>query len=156
MNKKYIIIGSGVLAFGIVMYVVINKFRKNAKLKLESQKRCPNGYNADNGRCKKIVSSNTNQYPNQYDDYTDYTDYYIAELDTQPNQLITKSGSRLRKEPNTTSDIIKTYEKGISLEIVDTSSESDGLWYKVQEKSSINSSDVKREGWMRSDVVTLK
>ena len=67
----------------------------------------------------------------------------------------TKSGSRLRIEPTTNSQIIKTYDAGVSLVVVGQSSESDGIWYNVQEKSSISSADVKRQGWMRSDVVNV-
>jgi len=160
-KKKAILIGSGVLAFGIVMYIVIRKFSKN---KPKPQVfRCPTGYIPTNGKCKKT----SNTLPEGTIDYGDYTEYYdydyygiyydgIYSDETSPvNTMMvkTKSGARLRKEPNTNSEIIKTYEIDVPLVVVSESSQSDGVWYNVQEKSSISSADVKRQGWMRSDVV---
>jgi hypothetical protein len=164
-KKKVILIGSGVLAFGIVMYIVIRKFSKN---KPKPQVfRCPTGYIPTNGKCKK-TSITLPEGTEDYGDYTDYsydyTEYDIYDDVTtvtptttgnnySSTMVKTKSGARLRKEPNTNSEIIKTYEIDIPLVVVGESNQSDGVWYNVQEKSSISSADVKRQGWMRSDVV---
>jgi uncharacterized protein YgiM (DUF1202 family) len=61
-----------------------------------------------------------------------------------PSKVYTKSGTRVRKEPSTTSDILATYENGKQLTPTNSITKSDGLWYKVLEQG----------GWVRSDVVT--
>jgi hypothetical protein len=166
-NKKAILIGSGVLAFGIVVYIVIRKFSKN-KPKPQGL-RCPSGYIPANGKCKKTSTTPTDT-TNDYGDYTDYsyeyTEYYDEATDstddvwqnpgfgTITKKVKTRNGSRLRKEANTNSSIIKTYDSGVTLVVVGESNQSDGVWYKVQE-SGISPADVKREGWMRYDVVDM-
>lgn len=60
-----------------------------------------------------------------------------------PSKVYTKSGTRLRKEPNTNSTILKTYEIGQPLTPISASTQSDGIWYLVGEG-----------GYVRSDVVT--
>ena len=160
-KKKVILIGSGILAFGIVVYIVIKKYAKGKQQQVV--KRCPPGYTPANGKCKKISNTNTNVDSGGYD-YTEYTgggyDYgniggvYGGSGGTGMI-VATKNGSRLRKEPNVKSEIIKTYDSGVTLEVVGQSSQSDGIWYNVQEKSAINAADIKRQGWMRSDVVIL-
>ncbi len=60
-------------------------------------------------------------------------------------EVFTKSGTRLRKEPNTNSTILKTYQLGEILHPISTSEQADGVWYLVTEG-----------GYVRSDVVTEK
>jgi hypothetical protein len=160
-NKKAILIGSGILAFSIVVYIVIRKFNKGNKPQVF---RCPTGYTPANSKC--IKTSNT---PIDYGDVIDYEDVVMNDSiydgsiydgtisdgnDGNSSSMVkTKNGARLRKEPNTNSEIIKTYEIDVPLVVVGESNQSDGVWYNVQEKSSISSADVKRQGWMRSDVV---
>ena len=72
----------------------------------------------------------------------------------QPLSIKTKIGTRLRKDSNTKSDIIKTYQKIQDLKSVQSKTESDGLWYQVQELNS--NGEVIFTGWVRSDVVIVK
>jgi hypothetical protein len=171
-KKKVLLIGTGVIAFGAVVFFVIRKFSGNKKSQ-PSVNKCPQGYIPRNGKCAKLKTTNptnNNSTDNIYEylyGFGDYTGYggggfgdYTGTTNTSggwgtTNYVITRSGSRLRKEPNTNSSIIKTYDKGVLLAIAEQSSESDGIWYKVQEKSGVNATDVKREGWMRSDVVDI-
>jgi hypothetical protein len=175
-KKKVLLIGTGIVAFGVVVYFVIKKFRGG---NTSGTNKCPEGYMPRNGKCARLTTTGggstppTNQsgvYTGYYGETYEYTGYYggydgggnttTTNTNTSggwgtTNYVITRSGSRLRKEPNTNSTIIKTYDKGVTLAIVDESEKSDGLWYKVQEKSGVNATDVKREGWMRSDVVDI-
>ena len=61
--------------------------------------------------------------------------------------VTTKSGTRLRSEPNTSSTILKTYNSGYIMKVTGQSNESDGLWYRVVDSNTLQT------GWMRSDVV---
>jgi uncharacterized protein YgiM (DUF1202 family) len=61
----------------------------------------------------------------------------------------TKSGTRLRSEPSTSSTIIKTYSAGYEMKVVGNSTQSDGIWYKVIDPNTLQS------GYMRSDVVEI-
>jgi len=61
-----------------------------------------------------------------------------------PTKVYTKSGTRVRKEPSTSSAILSTYQLGKPLTPTDSKQQSDGLWYKVLEQG----------GWVRADVVT--
>jgi uncharacterized membrane-anchored protein YhcB (DUF1043 family) len=72
----------------------------------------------------------------------------------QPVSIKTKIGTRLRKDSNTKSDIIKTYQKIQELKSVQSKVETDGTWYQVQELNS--SGEVVWTGWVRSDVVIVK
>lgn len=168
-KTKVILIGSGVLAFGIVVYIVFKNYGKR-KPQPQVVKRCPAGYTPANGKCKKVVTNggfgDYSGYGGEFGDYTAYNEYVTGFGDYTGTSVYggtsgigmivsTKNGSRLRKEPNVKSDIIKTYDSGVTLEVVGQSSQSDGIWYNVQEKSAINAADIKRQGWMRSDVVIL-
>jgi uncharacterized protein YgiM (DUF1202 family) len=62
---------------------------------------------------------------------------------TIPSKVFTKAGTRLRKEPNTNSTILKTYQIGNVLTPISANTQSDGIWYLVAEG-----------GYVRSDVVT--
>ena len=66
-----------------------------------------------------------------------------------PADVTTLSGTRLRSQSNTNSTIIKTYNAGVKLLVIDDIMESDGQWFKVKD-GSINT------GWVRSDVVDFK
>jgi len=61
-----------------------------------------------------------------------------------PSKVYTKSGTRVRKEPSTSSAILSTYQLGKALTPTDSKLQSDGLWYKV----------IEQGGWVRADVVT--
>jgi uncharacterized protein YgiM (DUF1202 family) len=65
-----------------------------------------------------------------------------------PADVTTRSGTRLRSEANTNSAIIKTYNAGVKLLVIDDTMQSDGQWFKVK--------DGGNTGWMRSDVVDYK
>jgi len=58
-----------------------------------------------------------------------------------------KSGARLRSEPSTNSTILGTFQEGDLFFVIDTSEESDGIWYSVDDLAGTS-------GWFRSDVVT--
>jgi hypothetical protein len=73
-------------------------------------------------------------------DKPDVTDVYIQHL---PTLVKTRSGTRLRKEPSTSSAIIKTYNSGINLYPSDSKDQPDGTWYYIDDE----------KGWVRSDVV---
>jgi hypothetical protein len=174
-KKKVLLIGTGIVAFGVVVYFVIKKFRGGGNTSTDNK--CPEGYMPRNGKCARLTTTTgggstpppnnqLNVYTGYYGETYEYTGYYGGGGNTTTNTntsggwgttnyVITRSGSRLRKEPNTNSSIIKTYDKGVLLAIAEQSSESDGIWYKVKEKSGVNATDVKREGWMRSDVVDI-
>ena len=58
-----------------------------------------------------------------------------------------KSSARLRSEPSTSSTILGTFQEGDVFFVIDSSQESDGLWYSVDDLAG-------NTGWFRSDVVT--
>jgi hypothetical protein len=164
-NKKAILIGSGILAFSVVVYIVIRKFSNSKQPQVF---RCPTGYTPANGKCIKTSTTLppgaidfgdvidydiVGIYDSIYDDVTTIVTPTTTGNNYSSTMVKTKNGARLRKEPNTNSEIIKTYDVGVTLVVVGESTQSDGVWYNVQEKSSISSADVKRQGWMRSDVV---
>ena len=67
-----------------------------------------------------------------------------------PHQIrvvTTKKGTRLREEASSTSKILKTYDAGVTLQVINDTSKSDGTWYKVAKGTS-------EVGWVRSDVVS--
>jgi uncharacterized protein YgiM (DUF1202 family) len=66
-----------------------------------------------------------------------------------PADVTTRSGTRLRSQSNTNSTIIKTYNAGVKLLVIDDITQSDGQWFKVKDGSG-------NTGWMRSDVVDYK
>jgi uncharacterized protein YgiM (DUF1202 family) len=66
-----------------------------------------------------------------------------------PADITTRSGTRLRSESNTNSAILKTYNAGVKLLVIDNTTKSDGQWFKVKDSSG-------NTGWMRSDVVDYK
>jgi uncharacterized protein YgiM (DUF1202 family) len=66
---------------------------------------------------------------------------------TQIQVVTTKSGTRLRDSASTTANILKTYEAGVTLKVIDDTKKSDGTWYKVAKGPSV-------VGWVRSDVVS--
>jgi len=66
---------------------------------------------------------------------------------TQIKVVTTKSGTRLRDSASTTANILKTYEAGVTLQVINDTKKSDGTWYKVAKGPSV-------VGWVRSDVVS--
>lgn len=66
-----------------------------------------------------------------------------------PAEVTTRSGTRLRSDSNTNSAILKTYNSGTKLLVVNDKTESDGQWFKVTDSSG-------NAGWVRSDVVDYK
>lgn len=79
------------------------------------------------------------EYPNKVDNgYQDVV--------SKPSMIVAaKSGTRLRKEPNTNSAIVKTYKAGDQFFVNEKKTMSDGDWYHLNNGS----------GWVRSDVVTI-
>lgn len=71
-----------------------------------------------------------------------------------PTSIKSKLGTRLRKESNTNSEILKTFKSITDLKFVQSKQENDGLWYQVQEKNK--DGDIIWTGWVRSDVVSVK
>jgi hypothetical protein len=63
-----------------------------------------------------------------------------------PAEVTTRSGTRLRSDSNTNSSILKTYNIGVKLLVIDDVMQSDGQWFKVTDNSG-------NAGWVRSDVV---
>jgi len=61
--------------------------------------------------------------------------------------VYSKNGARLRSEPSTSSTILGTFQEGDVFYIIDSSNETDGLWYNVDDFTG-------NTGWFRSDVVT--
>jgi uncharacterized protein YgiM (DUF1202 family) len=84
---------------------------------------------------KKTIKATTQEPQKKVDEN-------IKDENTLPPIVYTKSGTRVRKAPSTSSAIINTYEKGQSLIPIDYMQMLDGVWYKVE------------QGWVRSDVVT--
>ena len=75
-----------------------------------------------------------------------------------------KIGARLRKQPNTNSEVLKTYNQPVSLKFIKTQQQTDALWYLVQElweqgskgsDGSDISGNVKWTGWLRQDVINI-
>ena len=117
-KKKLFIYGGSVAALSLVVYFVLFNKKFQDKLKPKTNP-APNPV------------TNNNQVIDISSDYPDY-----------PSVVTTRSGTRLRKDPNTSSTILKTYNAGIDLHPDNTSDMEDGLWYHVSEG-----------GWVRSDVV---
>jgi hypothetical protein len=67
-----------------------------------------------------------------------------------PNIVKSRSGTRLRQEPSTSSSIIKTLSSGVRLDVSDSKEMEDGTWYSV---SAYIGGDFPTFGWVRSDVV---
>ena len=63
-----------------------------------------------------------------------------------PAEVKTKLGTRLRKEPSTSSSVIKTYMSGVLLLVIGDQKKDDGVWYNVKDSAG-------RIGWVRSDVI---
>ena len=71
-----------------------------------------------------------------------------------PTSIKTKLGTRLRKDSNTQSEILKTYQKIQDLKYLKSKPEVDGTWFQVQEVN--DKGEIIWTGWVRSDVVTIK
>ena len=71
-------------------------------------------------------------------------EYPDTETEDEVDQVTTRSGTRLREKPTTSSKILKTYSSGVSLTVIESEDMPDGTWYQI-------SSPMR--GWVRSDVV---
>jgi uncharacterized protein YgiM (DUF1202 family) len=60
----------------------------------------------------------------------------------------TKQDARLRTEPNTASEIVKTFNIDDSVFITSSAQGTDGVWYEVNDGEG-------NSGWMREDVLNL-
>ena len=89
----------------------------------------------------------TDLMPNiEYDDNGNPID--STPIDTTIDLIVyAKSGARVRLQPNTTSTIIKTSQLGDVYFVLGSITQSDGLWYNVDDGSGV-------VGWLRNDVVT--
>jgi uncharacterized protein YgiM (DUF1202 family) len=72
----------------------------------------------------------------------DYPDYPPVPNE-EPQQVTTRSGTRLREKPTTDSAILKTYSAGVKLTVIGSEDMLDGVWYQISSP----------RGWVRSDVV---
>lgn len=79
-------------------------------------------------------------------------------------KYVAKVGSRLRKLPSTTSEILKTFSKETDLKFIKIQKENDGNWYLVQELFPVGtispsgenvSGNVMWTGWIREDVIKI-
>lgn len=70
-----------------------------------------------------------------------------------PSSVSTRSGTRLRKDPNTNSTILKTYQSGVTLYTDDSKEMEDGLWYHISSSRVADNYNQSDRGWVRSDVV---
>lgn len=66
-----------------------------------------------------------------------------------PKFVFTKSGTNLRKNPSTSSAIVKNYNLGVKLNVTSSGTFSDGDWWEVNDGQG-------NVGWVRGDVVTLE
>lgn len=120
-KKKLLLYAGGATALTLLVYFVFFSKKFNDKLK-----KAP----------VNPIKPNPKPNPNQIIDYPEYP------TGTLPTTVSTKSGTRLRKDPNTNSTILKTYNSGVTLHPDDSMDMEDGTWYHVTEG-----------GWVRSDVV---
>ena len=74
----------------------------------------------------------------------EYPEYPDTDPEEEVDQVTTRSGTRLREKPTTSSKILKTYSSGVSLTVIESEEMPDGTWYQI-------SSPMR--GWVRSDVV---
>jgi hypothetical protein len=78
-------------------------------------------------------------------EYPEYDDPAPApEYPEEPEQVTTRSGTRLREKPTTDSKILKTYTSGVKLTVIGSEEMLDGTWYEISAPA---------RGWVRSDVV---
>ena len=63
-------------------------------------------------------------------------------------QLKQQQDARLRSEPNTSSQILKTYNADDVLFVTSSAQGTDGVWYELNDGEG-------NVGWMREDVITL-
>ncbi len=68
--------------------------------------------------------------------------------DAVPVSVFTRSGTRIRKEPNTSSTILATYDAGVELWVRSVQDYPDGTWYLVDDGGDI-------VGYVRSDVALI-
>jgi uncharacterized protein YgiM (DUF1202 family) len=65
-----------------------------------------------------------------------------------PKYVYTKSSSNLRKNPSTSSGIVKTYPQGVKMNVTSSGTFSNYDWWEVNDGQG-------NSGWMREDVVTI-
>lgn len=116
-KKKLLMYGGGAAALTLLVYFVFFNKKFNDKLKKQNPVPVPNPVTVE----------------------TDYPEYPTTDF---PDTVTTKSGTRLRKDPNTNATILKTYNSGVTLHPDNSMDMEDGTWYHVTEG-----------GWVRSDVV---
>jgi uncharacterized protein YgiM (DUF1202 family) len=77
-------------------------------------------------------------------EYPEYDPAPAPEYPEEPEQVTTRSGTRLREKPTTDSKILKTYTSGVKLTVIGSEEMLDGTWYQISAPA---------RGWVRSDVV---
>jgi hypothetical protein len=132
-KKKLWLYAGGATALTLLVYFIF--FNKPA-----DKKTPPN----PNPNPKPKPPKPSQDFP-EYPEYPEYPDPILEP--TIPKTMIVeaKSGTRLRKDPNTNSAIIKTYKGGEQLFVKESKKMSDGEWYLLKD----------RTGWVRSDVVDI-
>lgn len=124
-KKKLLLYGGGVAALTLLVYFVFFSKKFNDKL-------------------KKNTEINPTPIPNPVD-ITDYKNLPVI--------VTTKSGTRLRKDPNTNATILKTYNLGVKLYPDNSVDMEDGTWYHIIQSAIGDKYNQNDRGWVRSDVV---
>jgi hypothetical protein len=124
-KKKLLLFGGGAAALTLLIYFIF--FNK---------KKTPN----PNPSPKPLPKPKPKPFPNEDPEYPEYED---IEEEEEIEQVTTRSGTRLREKPTTSSTIIKTYQSGVKLTVIGSEEMLDGTWYEI----------LSPRGYVRSDVV---
>ena len=172
MNKKALYIGGGLLVLGLLSFFVV-KAIKGKKPTTTPTNDDDKQTNTDNKNSIKkqaqvIIGAIENlglgdigkKKAEELD--KDKTSVVVTQqgnqviVDTKPTTnattsqirvVTTKSGTRLRESASTSAKILKTYDSGVTLQVINDTTKGDGTWYKVAKGTS-------EVGWVRSDVVS--
>jgi hypothetical protein len=176
MNKKAIYIGGGLLVLGLLSFFVVKaiKGKKPNTTPSNTDEETPaEKKNSIKKQAQIVVGLLENlgigdigkKKAEEIDKKKESTSVIVTQqgnqvvIDTKPTTttpppttkqirvVTTKSGTRLRESASTSSKILKTYDSGVVLQVINDVSKSDGTWLKVAKGSS-------EVGWVRSDVVS--
>jgi len=122
-KKKLLLFGGAALTL-LVYFIFFNK------------KKTPNPNPSPN----PLPKPKPKPFPNEDPEYPEYEE---IEEEEEIEQVTTRSGTRLREKPTTSSTIIKTYQSGVKLTVIGSEEMLDGTWYEI----------LSPRGYVRSDVV---